>query len=117
MTTHDTAIHITQIGAGLRVVGELDVATAPVLAAALDPLPAGSGDVVLDLCGVDFIDSSALGVLVRVQRVAAAGGRRVRITNPTVAVQRLLELTALDAMFGLGGHEGPGARDGDGGDR
>ena len=101
MTTEDQTISITVTETGLRVVGELDVSTAPVLAAALDPLPAGNGDVVLDLGGVEFIDSSALSVLVRVHQAADATDRRVRITHPTVAVRRLLELTALDAMFGL----------------
>jgi anti-sigma B factor antagonist len=97
----DPSITIEPTPNGVRVVGELDLATAPALAAALDPLPAGGGDVEIDLAGVAFVDSSALSVLVGVHHRADAQGRRVRIVHPTPPVRRLLEITSLTALFGL----------------
>lgn len=48
----------------LSVVGDLDVATAPALAARLDELQANKVDVRLDLSKVQFIDSAGIRVLV-----------------------------------------------------
>jgi anti-anti-sigma factor len=107
----DPAITIVPTPSGVRVIGELDLATAPALAAALDPLPGEHGDVELDLAGVEFVDSSALSVLVGVQHRADAAGRRVRIVHPTPPVRRLLEITALSAMFGVDVAD-PGGTDG-----
>lgn len=46
------------------VEGELDAHTAPELAAALDGLDPADLPIVLDLAGVDFVDSSGLGAIV-----------------------------------------------------
>lgn len=76
--------------------GEVDAHTAPELAAHLDPLPGDAGtDVVLDLGGVDFIDSSGLRVLVEANRTATEADRRLVLRSPSPAVQRLLEISGL----------------------
>ena len=57
-------------------------------------------EVVLEMSGVTFIDSNGLSVLVRHRR---AVGRTVSIVieNPADHLRRLLEITALDALFEL----------------
>lgn len=50
--------------AGLRLVGEIDLATAPDLEAALDELLDGGGDVHLDLAELRFVDIKGAAVLV-----------------------------------------------------
>ncbi len=58
--------------------GEVDVATAPALRAAVDEaLDRGPADVVVDLPGVTFIDSTGLGVLIGARRRCLDAGRRV----------------------------------------
>jgi anti-sigma B factor antagonist len=61
----------------ISATGELDVYTAPRLRAALDSEPATAG-LVVDLSGLDFIDSTGLGVIVAThQRLSDAGGQLV----------------------------------------
>ena len=79
--------------------GELDLNTAPDLAAALDEaIASGKTQVVLDMSGVSFVDSTVAHVL-------AGGARELRqrlgklvIVCVDPNVQRLLELMRLDLI-------------------
>lgn len=57
----------------LAVGGTLDISTAPRLEQEIERLSTTSHDVVLDLSGVSFMDSSGLSVLISATRRAAAG--------------------------------------------
>ncbi|MEN9629747.1 MAG: hypothetical protein RJA10_2974 [Pseudomonadota bacterium] len=59
-----------------------------------DPMPP---DLALDLSGVRFVDSSALGALVAVYKSAA--GSRMRLVGLTTPVLGLLKLTRLNRVF------------------
>ena len=86
----------------VAVDGEIHVSSAPelsgVLAAAIE---SGRVQLVLDLTGVMFIDSTGLSVLLNaLRRVTRAGGAMAVVcTNPTVL--RLFEITHLDTTFDL----------------
>ena len=80
---------------GLVLAGELDAHTAPLLAEHLAELPAGDGDVVLDISRVEFMDSSGLRVVIDAHQRALDAGRRLVLRQPTSAVQRLLEISGL----------------------
>jgi anti-sigma B factor antagonist len=58
----------------LVAVGELDIASAPLLEAALSEQRAAEAPVVLDLGGITFMDSSGLKVLVRAANEARTNG-------------------------------------------
>jgi anti-anti-sigma factor len=74
--------------------GEVDLATVAALRAALDGV--GACDVlVLDLRGVEFIDSSAIGLIVDEHRRAEQEGSTFRVVSGPNRVQRLLEMTGL----------------------
>jgi anti-anti-sigma factor len=76
--------------------GELDVATAARLEAALDPLVAASASlIVLDLSEVSFLDSSGLRTIVRTATSLEDGGGRLVIDGVSPAVSRVLEVTGL----------------------
>jgi anti-sigma B factor antagonist len=84
----------------LTVRGEVDLASAPKLAAAITELmDRGYTNVAVDLGSVEFIDSSGLGVLVgSLRRLREDGGDLVlRAASP--AVTRILELTGLDGLL------------------
>jgi anti-sigma B factor antagonist len=84
----------------LTVRGEVDLASAPKLAAAMTELmDRGYTQVAVDLGSVEFIDSSGLGVLVgSLRRLREDGGDLVlRAASP--AVTRILELTGLDGLL------------------
>lgn len=78
----------------LTVVGDLDAHTCPDLEANLDPLP-GSGDIHLDLSGVDFMDSSGLRVIIGTHQRTIEAGRRLIIERPSTSVQRIIEISGL----------------------
>lgn len=83
--------------------GELDLATAPeVEDAVLEPVRAG-GHVVLDLRGLDFMDSSGVRVLVAAHSAAQDGGGRLTIVRaaPGGPVQRVLEISGLEEVLEL----------------
>jgi anti-sigma B factor antagonist len=57
--------------------------------------------VVIDLSDVDFMDSSGLQELVRLEEHVRQLGSEMVLAQPSVTVRRLLELTGLDAHFDL----------------
>jgi len=84
----------------LRVVGEIHATTAPEFSERLNAAIAqGRTGVVLDLTGVEFIDSTGLSVLLNgLRRVTRVRGTMVlACANPTVL--RLFEITKLDSTF------------------
>ncbi|HEV7203803.1 MAG TPA: STAS domain-containing protein [Jatrophihabitans sp.] len=80
----------------LIVVGEIDIATAATLRRALAELLRKSpGRLILDLGGVDFIDSSGLAVLLE----AASGVEHIELVRPSLAVRRVIELSGLASVL------------------
>lgn len=92
----------TEVGANAHVVsvgGDLDVYTAPRLKAALDGLGPDGATIVLDLTGVHFIDSTALGVLVAsVQQARAAGGDLCVVTDDPHLL-KIFRITGFESVF------------------
>ncbi len=82
----------------VRGAGELDAYAAPDLAAAFRELR-GASSVVADLSGVSFMDSTALGVIVRGVRALDADGVPVRIVLPRGSARRIFEITTLDRVL------------------
>jgi anti-sigma B factor antagonist len=77
----------------IAVCGELDLATAPALERELqDAQAAGARVIVLDLGGVEFIDSTGLRVIITAHRRA---GAQLLILNCSKRMQRPFELCGL----------------------
>lgn len=99
------AVHTTRLDDARGIVapsGEIDIYTAPRLRGALvQVLEDGVRDLVVDLSAVEFIDSTALGVLIGgVRRVNDVGGR-MAIVVATRPVARALSVTGLDRVFAV----------------
>jgi len=75
--------------------GELDAFAAPDLAAAFSEL-AGTRRVVADLTRVSFMDSTALGEIVRAARARDELGAALRVVLPDGPARRIFEITAFD---------------------
>ena len=82
--------------------GEVDVYTAPELKQQIiDLLDSGSQRVIVNLQSVDYLDSTALGVLI-------GGLKRLRERNgsldlicPNPRIKRIFEITGLDKIFDI----------------
>jgi anti-sigma B factor antagonist len=82
--------------------GELDLASTSEMSAIFAMSAAGPQDsVVLDLMAVDFIDSSALGTILRAAQQLEAVGKRLHVVAPDGPVKRLLEITGTAQRFTL----------------
>lgn len=81
----------------LTLAGQLDVATAPDFRETLQEVQyGGEGRVVLELSGLEFLDSFGLGVIVGgVKRARTHGGVLV-LAGVSERVAQVLELTGLD---------------------
>jgi anti-anti-sigma factor len=78
----------------LRVEGEIDIATAPLLEEELERAQGSDAEtIVVDLDQVDFIDSTGLHVLIRHSALSSQNGGRLRLTEGSKQVQRLFRLT------------------------
>jgi anti-sigma B factor antagonist len=78
--------------------GELDAYGAPDLGSGLEEA-ASRGPFVADLTKVSFMDSTALGVLVRAFKDAGARGVAARVVLPQSAARRIFEITTLDRVL------------------
>jgi anti-anti-sigma factor len=87
----------------LRPAGEVDMATADTLGAAItDALHRpGVREVVVDLAEVGFLDSSGIRVLVHGVAVARERDVALRVANPQPVVARVLRITAVGTLLGL----------------
>jgi anti-sigma B factor antagonist len=102
-----TALQITmtsQDGATrIELAGELDIATGPDLEQALETqLARVVTDIVLDLRGVTFIDSSGLRVVLIASRSAAESGRRLIVVPGDGQVLRVIRLAQVEDRLDLG---------------
>jgi len=83
-------------------VGELDLHSSPPFKEALvGAIEGGTTRVVVDLTGVSFIDSSALGALIGGARRSALSGTELMIVCPPGAVARVIDLTGLHRAFAI----------------
>jgi len=84
----------------VTLTGEMDMYTSPqAKEAMLDLLAQGYYHLVVNLQGTEYLDSTALGVLVgALKRVREQGGD-LRLVAPTPRIRRLLEITRLINVF------------------
>ena len=79
--------------------GELDLAGAAGVAAALAAVAARQPEIVVDLAGLEFIDSSGVAALARGRKHARHAGGDLLLAAPRQQVLRVLTLTRLIDVF------------------
>jgi anti-sigma B factor antagonist len=90
--------------AGVAVRGEIEIATAPELTAALDEaIRTTSGPFVIDLTNVGFLDSSGITCLVRARALLGRDDRTLGLICPPGSTRRVLSLVGMDELVALYG--------------
>ena len=91
----------------IELEGEVDVYTAPQLKQQmLSLLESGNNEMVIDLTKVEYLDSTALGVLIGgLKRVRERDGN-LPLICPSPRIRRVFEITGLDKIFDIYGSEG-----------
>jgi anti-anti-sigma factor len=56
-------------------------------------------EIVIDFGRVDYLDSSALGMLLLLREKAEAGGKKVKLSNLSGAVKQVLEIANFGKLF------------------
>jgi anti-sigma B factor antagonist len=80
----------------VAVTGELDLASSPELEQHLEQFYASDSELlVIDLRGLEFMDSTGLSVIVSAHQKLIDAGRRLIIVRGPQQVQRLLDLTGV----------------------
>jgi anti-sigma B factor antagonist len=80
--------------------GEIDFATGPALKEAItDALVAGKTNLVVDLLGVEFIESTGLGALIGGRRRARALDGALSLVCSENPVLKVFQVTGLDKVF------------------
>lgn len=82
----------------VRVDGDLDMATCPELADALERADVGKRTVI-DLSGCTFLDSSAVRVLVGAARASESAGGDVLLVTKDPSILRILEIASVETML------------------
>ena len=64
-------------------------------------IEAGQTRLLIDLSQVEYIDSSGLGMLIRIQKIAVRNGGNVVLKGVQGLVRELFEMTRLTALFNI----------------
>jgi anti-sigma B factor antagonist len=84
---------------GVAVRGEVDVSAVPAFTTALDAaIRESEGAFVIDLCDVEFLDSSGLSALLRARALLARDDRQLAVVCPPGPVRRLFDLAGVGEL-------------------
>jgi len=86
----------------IELEGEVDVYTAPQLKQQMiNLLESGNKQMIIDLTKVEYLDSTALGVLIGgLKRMREMDGNMVLVC-PSARIRRVFEITGLDKIFDI----------------
>jgi anti-sigma B factor antagonist len=96
----ETSIRETGVIPILQVEGEIDLSTSEDFKRAVyDMIEGGKKNIVIDLSGVGFMDSTGLGVLVGALKKTRMLGGTVRLICNNDTILKTFTLTGLDKVF------------------
>src|SRR5947209_1475032 len=81
--------------------GDIDLATSALVQSQLDDLVAThpDDDVTLDCCGLTFLDSTGVAVIVRAQQALSTRGNELRVANADGSAARALDILGLTEVL------------------
>ena len=100
----DVALETEDLGSHtvVRATGFLDVSTSPRLREKLlAVIETGPRVILLDLGGIEFLDSSALGVILNGWKHMQAEGGTLAVSSPQPRITKIFEITALNLSINM----------------
>jgi anti-anti-sigma factor len=91
----------------IYVQGEIDINTAERLRDAIEPHMGPQQTIVLDLSGVEFMDSSCITVLVQARGKLTEDGGSLVLRNPSSIAHRVLSITGVEFILSEDAEEHP----------
>jgi len=115
MSSFETSVQPDELDTQvLHAVGDLDLATAPLLLARAEELLGATCERFrLDLSAIRFIDSTGVGALIKIRNLVHERGGSLEIARSSPAVERVLALVGLAHLFSSDGEAGPPPQQGD----
>lgn len=96
------SIRVDDVQSVVRLIGDLDIATAEQLRVLLDEAAQSApATLVVDLAGVEFLDASGLTVLVGLSRRLERSGTRLVLRSASPRIYRLFRVTGLLSRLGV----------------
>lgn len=84
----------------VRLLGDLDLSSVATLrSTGITLLADGWNNVVVDLAGVEFLDSAGIGVLIGLRRRCLLADGECVLAEPSDGIRRLLETSEVDRLF------------------
>ncbi|HUF58419.1 MAG TPA: STAS domain-containing protein [Actinomycetota bacterium] len=102
-----TEVNATDEATVIHVRGEIDMATAGRLRDAIEPHMGPKQTIVLDLSGVEFMDSSSLHVLVQARGELTKNGGSLILRNPSRAAHRVLSVSGANDLLEIDAQDHP----------
>ncbi|HJS48800.1 MAG TPA: STAS domain-containing protein [Gaiellaceae bacterium] len=100
-TTGDFDVQLVPVPEGayvVRVIGDLDMATAPMLEGRIASIESASR-LVIDLTQCTFLDSAAVRLLIAIARDSDTGGTPLALVASDPGIQRVLEISAVGEIL------------------
>ena len=97
MSEQAVQVEVSDDGTVAALRGELDLLAYDQVSAELAPLFAAAGDVVVDVSGLSFVDSSGIRLFVRLQQALDDRGR-LHLRGATPHVTSVFEVAGLQAL-------------------
>jgi anti-sigma B factor antagonist len=86
----------------LKLLGEVDAYTAPKLKEVMLPLTEKEGNIVIvDLSGIEYMDSTGLGIFVGALKSSKANNSSLKLRGMTSRVKRIFEITGLTEVMDI----------------
>lgn len=97
----EASVNVSSSIATIDVVGRFDFSAHRGFKSAYDPLLGNSEIATIDinLSGVDYMDSSALGMLLMLRERALAGNKKVVLSKPNHTVTQILDIANFAKLF------------------
>lgn len=85
----------------IKLIGDLDVYSEDEFKSFIDEEIDPNKDVRIDLKGLDYLDSTGLGMFMNIYKMVNENGKEIKIINAKDNIQKLFKITDLTDLFDM----------------